>query len=148
MSSTSIIPSLYSYLASCPVLAGQKFHWTTSSEDGNETTLAYAISADQGDEQLVVYQSGTVLIRSLYRLSSTDNCTPDMAQQLSDTGLFDQLALWMSQENAKRNLPLLPDGLTPRNIRAVGATYLYSLDNNSGEYQIQFELEYYRKVVD
>ncbi len=64
----------------------------------------------RANEQLVVYQSGTVLIRSLYRLSSTDNCTPDMAQQLSDTGLFDQLALWMSQENAKRNLPLLPDG--------------------------------------
>lgn len=143
-----MIPSLYSYLASCPILADRKFHWTTSSENGNETALAYAISADQGDEQLVVYQNGTVLIRSLYRLSSTDNCTPDMAQQLSDTGLFDQLALWMSQENAKRNLPLLPDGLTPRSIGAVGATYLYSLDNNSGEYQTQFELEYYRKVVD
>ncbi len=49
MSSTSMIPSLYSYLASCPILADRKFHWTTSSENGNETALAYAISADQGE---------------------------------------------------------------------------------------------------
>lgn len=148
MSNTSIIASLYSYLASCPLLANQKFHWTTSGESGDQTELAYAISADQSNEQLAVYQNGTVRIRSLYMIDSMDNCTQDLAQQLSDAGLFDQLAQWMSQESAKRNLPLLPEGLTSRYIRAVSAAYLYQPDNNSGKYQIQFELEYYRKVVD
>ena len=148
MSSTSIIDGLYTYLDGCPLLSGRKFHIGDAAQEGGQTGVAYGIYADQADEQAAVYQGGTKRIRSQYLLSSTDDCTPDMAQQLSDAGLFDRLADWLSREDAKRVWPELPEGLTPRGIRAASAIYLYQPDSNAGKYQIQIELEYYRKVVD
>ena len=148
MSNVTIIDSLYSYLNSCPLLSDRQFHGVDTTEGSGLTELTYVISADQADEQLLLYHGGTIRVRSQYLLTSANNWEPDVAQKLSDTGLFDQLAQWMSQESAKRHLPQLPKNLTPRSIRAVSAAYLYQPDNNSGKYQIQFELEYYRKVVD
>ena len=148
MINATIIDGLYAYLDTCPLLSGRQFNYGELTGETGQAGVAYAVSADQTDEQVTAYQSGTVRCRSLFLLSSANDCAPDTVQELSDPGYFDRLAAWLGRENHKRHWPELPAGLTARNIRAVSAGYLYEPDANSGKYQIQLELEYYRKVVD
>ncbi len=148
MSNTTTVQALYDYLDTCPLLTGKAFHIGGTTDSDTQIEVPYGISDDQSIEQIAVYQNGTALNSMVFSLSSTGTCTPDLAQQLTDAGLFDRLDNWLNQENAKRCWPALPEGLTPRNIRAISAGYYYQPDNDSGNYQIQLELEYYRKVVD
>lgn len=148
MSSTTMIDALYAYLDACPQLSGRQFNAAALTGATGQAGVAWAISADQTDEQMTAYQDGAVRICGQFLLSSGDGCGPEAAQKLSDAGVFDRLAEWLGRENAKRHWPELPAGMIPRSIRAVSAGYLYEPETNSGKYQIQIELEYYRKVVD
>lgn len=145
--SNTIIEALSEYFDSCPLLTGGRFNMEELPEDVRQAGVEYSIAASPADERITNYRDGAARCRYLFAISSVNNYEPETAQNLMNTGLFDRLAEWLRREGRKRHWPNLPAGMVPRGIRAVEAGHLHQPDGSAGKYQIQCELEYYRKDV-
>lgn len=141
----TIIDALFAYFDACPLMSGGRLNIDYLPEDTSQAGVEYSIAASPADELVTRYRGGGSRCRYPFVLSSVNDYGPDAAQNLLNTGFFDQLAEWLRRENQLRHLPELPEGLIPRSIRATGAGYLYQPDINAGKYQIQCELEFYRR---
>lgn len=147
MSNQTIIDALFAYFDACPLLSGGRLNIDYLPEDTSQAGVEYSIAASPTDEQITAYRGGGSRCRYPFVLSSVNDYGPDTAQNLLNSGFFDCLAEWLRQQNKSRRFPELPEGLAPRSIRATGAGYLYRPDENAGKYQIQCELEFYRRSV-
>jgi hypothetical protein len=145
--STTIAQALFDYFDSCPLMDGNRLNVDYLPEDTGEAGVEYAIATSPGDEVVYPYKGGAARCRYSFVISSINDYGPDAAQNIENTGFSERLADWLRQQSRARNLPQLPDGITARSIRALGAGYLFQPDINAGKYQIQCELEYYRKGV-
>ena len=145
--SKTIIDALFEYFDACPLISGGRLNIDYLPEDTSQAGVESDIAASPTAERLTAYRGGGSRCRYPFVLSSVNDYGPDAAQNLLNTGFFDQMAEWLRQQDRQRNLPQLPDELTARSIRATGAGYLYQPDINAGKYQIQCELEFYRRSV-
>ncbi len=128
-------------------MTGNRLNVDYLPEDTKEAGVEYAIGTSPTDELVQAYADGGARCRYPFIISSVNDYGPDEAQNIANTGFTESLADWLRKQSRARNLPILPDGMTPRSIRALGSGYLYQPDVNAGKYQIQCELEYYRKGV-
>jgi hypothetical protein len=145
--SVTVIEALFNYFDSCPLMTGNRLNMDYLPEDTGEAGVEYALATSPGDEVIQRYHDDGARCRYPFILSSVNDYGPDAAQNIANTGFTETLAGWLRQQTRARNLPALPDGLMPRSLRALGSGYLYQPDINAGKYQIQCELEYYRKGV-
>ena len=143
--STTVIEALFAYFDSCPLMAGGRLNVDYLPEDTGEAGVEYAIGTTPTDELVYPYTNGGARCRYPFIISSINDYGPADGQNLLNSGFFEALADWLRKQTRARNLPGLPEGLLPRSIRAIGPGYLYQPDVNAGKYQIQCELEYYRK---
>lgn len=143
--SVTIIEALFDYFASCPLMTDNRLNIDYLPEDTGEAGVEYAISTSPTDELVYSYRGGSARCRYPFILSSVNDYGPDEAQNMLNSGFFEALTTWLHRQTRARNLPELPMGFAPRSIRAIGPGYLYQPDVNAGKYQIQCELEYYRK---
>lgn len=143
--SATIIEALFDYFDSCPLMTGNRLNVDYLPEDTGEAGVEYALATSPTDELVYPFVDGGARCRYPFIISSVNDFGPDAAQNIANTGFTEALADWMRKQTRLRNLPALPTGLTPRSIRALGSGYLYQPDINAGKYQIQCELEYYRK---
>jgi hypothetical protein len=114
-------------------------------EDTGEAGVEYALATSPGDEVVIPYLRGMAHCRYPFVISSVNDYGPDAAQNIANTGFSESLAEWLRQQTRAHNLPALPSNMIPRGIRALGSGYLFQPNVNAGKYQIQCELEYYRK---
>lgn len=143
--STTIIEALFDYFDNCPLMTGNRLNVDYLPEDTGEAGVEYSISIPPTDEVLQRYTDGGARCRLPFEISSVNDYGSDEAQNMLNSGFYDQLAIWLRQQSRLRRFPNLPKGFASRSIRAVGAGYLFQPDVNSGKYQIQCEIEYYRK---
>ena len=143
--STTIIEALFEYFGNCPLMTDDRLNINYLPEDTSEAGVEYAIATQPADEVVQTYQYGGARCRYPFIISSVNDYGPDVGQNIANAGFTEALANWMRAQTRLRALPELPEGLTPRSIRAVGSGYLYQPDIDAGKYQIQCELEYYRK---
>ena len=143
--STTIIEALFVYFEGCPLMADGRLNVDYLPEDTGEAGVEYALATSPTDELVYNYLDGGARCRYPVIISSVNDYGPDAVQNIANTGFTEALADWLRKQTRLRNLPALPEGLTPRSIRALGSGYLYQPDINAGKYQIQCELEYYRK---
>lgn len=143
--SAIILEALFDYFSGCPLMADGRLNIDYLPEDTGEAGVEYAISTTPTDSVMYRYRGGGARCRYPFAISSVNNYGPDEAQNLLNSGFYESLAAWLRKQMQARNLPELPAGLTPRSIQAIGPGYLYQPDVDAGKYQIQCELEYYRK---
>ena len=143
--STTIIEALFDYFDHCPLMTENRLNIDYLPEDTSAAGVEYALGAAPTDELVYPYRDGGARCRYPFIISSVNDYGPDEAQNMLNTGFFEALAAWLRMQTRARNLPLLPEGMVPRSIRAIGPGYLYQPDVNAGKYQIQCDLEYYRK---
>lgn len=141
----TIIDALYAYFADCPLMAGNRLNIDYLPADTSQAGVEYAIFAIPANEVIYPYRNGGARCRYVFAVGSILDYDPDAAQNICNSGFSEALADWLRKQTRLRSLPKLPAGLTPRSIRAIGSGYLYQPDVNAGKYQIQCELEYYRK---
>lgn len=141
----TILEALFDYFSGCPLMDGGRLNIDYLPEDTGEAGVEYAIGTTPTDEVVYNYRGGGARCRYPFTISSVNDYGPDEAQNMLNSGFYEVLADWLRQQTRTRNLPGLPAGLTPRSIRATGPGYLYQPDANAGKYQIQCDLEYYRK---
>lgn len=143
--SETIIEALFAYFENCPLMAAGRLNVDYLPEDTGEAGVEYALATSPTDELVYPYLDGGARCRYPFAISSVNDYGPDAVQNIANTGFTEALAGWLRRQTRLRNLPTLPEGLTPRSIRALGSGYLYQPDINAGKYQIQCELEYYRR---
>ena len=145
MSNATIIKALFHYFDRCPLMANGRLNVDYLPEDAKQAGIEYAIAVSPTDEIIQAYRGGGARCRYPFIISSVYDYGPDAAQNIENTGFSENLAAWMRRQSRNRNLPKLPPGMDARSLRAIGAGYLYQPEVDSGKYQIQCELEYYRK---
>ena len=142
---TTIIEALFEYFAACPLITDNRLNIDYLPEDTSQAGVEYSIGTTPANEVVRQYKDGGQLCRYVFVISSVNDYGPDTAQNMLNTGFAEKLSEWIRRQSRMRKLPDLPDGLSAQRIKALGPGYLYVPDINSGKYQIQCELEYYRK---
>ena len=142
---TTIISALFDYFSNCPLMTDNRLNVDYLPEDTKKAGIEYAIFPSPTDELIYRYTNGGARCQYQFIISSVNDYGPSKAQSIENSGFMERLAEWLRAQTRMRNLPVLPEGLTPRSIKAIGTGYLYQPDVDSGKYQIQCELEYYRK---
>lgn len=143
--STTVLEALFDYFSKCPLMIDNRLNIDFLPEDTGEAGVEYAIGTTPTDEIVYRYTNGGARCRYPFTISSVNDYGPDEAQNMLNSGFYEALAAWLHKQTRARVLPELPQGLIPRGIRATGPGYLYQPDVNAGKYQIQCDLEYYRK---
>ena len=141
----TIIEGLFQYFDECPLMTESRLNIDYLPEDTGKAGVEYGIVTSPGDDVLQNYKDGSARCRYPFIISSVNDYGPDTLQNIANTGFMEKLASWLRNQSRSRVLPELPGGMTPRNIRAIGAGFLFEPEADTGKYQIQCELEYYRK---
>lgn len=145
MMPTTIIEALFGYFEACPLMTGNRLNIDWLPEDAGKAGVEYALATSPTDEMVQPYTNGGARVRYPFIISSVNDYGPDAMRNIANTGFMESLSAWLRKQTRARNLPALPEGMAPRCVRAVGSGYLYQPDAGAGKYQIQCELEYYRK---
>jgi hypothetical protein len=141
----TIIEALFDYFDNCPLMTENRLNVDYLPEDTKTTGIEYAIGTAPTDEVITNYTNGSARCRYPFIISSVNDYGPDAMQNIANAGFTEKLAAWMRKQSRNRSLPDLPEGFTARSIRSIGAGFLFEPNADSGKYQIQCELEYYRK---
>jgi hypothetical protein len=141
----TVLDALFDYFDNSPLMSDNRLNIDYLPEDTSRKGVEYALSVSPTDETIQKYLDGGARCRHVFTISSVADDGPDVAAAISNAGFIEQLAKWMRQQTRLRILPELPEGLDPLRIKAIGAGYLYQPMIDAGKYQIQCELEYYRK---
>ena len=143
--SATILEALFDYFSGCPLMVDGRLNIDYLPEDTGAAGVEYAISTTPTEDVVYRYRDGGARCRYPFTISSVNDYGPDEARNMLNSGFFESLADWMRRQSRAMRLPELPAGLIPRSICATGPGYLYQPDVNAGKYQIQCDLEYYRK---
>jgi hypothetical protein len=141
----TIVEVLFTYFDGCPFLADNRLNIDYLPEDTKKTGVEYSIGVTPTDEILKTYKDGVAHCRFPFVISSVNDYGPDADNNLRNFEFMENLKAWIREQARGRRLPALPRGMTARSIRALGPPYLYEPDAQTAKYQIQCELQYYRK---
>lgn len=142
----SIIKALYAFFATCPLMDDRMLYVDYLPESAKPNGIEYSIDATPGVQVIPpVYIDGGANCQYTFLVRSVNNYGPDYLQSIANSGFFDRLTEWMRIQTRNSNLPQLPSNMIPRAIEAMSVAYLYGEGAQSGKYQIQCRLLYYRK---
>lgn len=146
--SRTIIDALFAYFDACPLISGGRLNIDYLPENTSQAGVEYSIAASpvrRADYSLPERRRPLpvpLCDQQCQRL--WPGCGPESFEHPAS------LTSWPNgcgKRTGSAVCPALPEGMSARSIRAVGAGYLYQPDLNAGKYQIQCELEYYRRSV-
>lgn len=138
----SIIESLAGYFLTCPLLGDGYFHVDFLGPDPAEYTLEVLPC----DPIVKRYVNGDTLRRYLFAFGSREYYSADRVQNIGNIAFYEELSDWVEERSRAGDLPDLPDGLCPEEMRTVSSGYLFDESMESARYQIQLELIYYKEA--
>lgn len=138
----SIIESLARYFLKCPLLRDGYFHVDFLGPDPVEYTLEVLPC----DPIVKRYINGDTLRRYLFAFGSREYYSADRTQNIGNVAFYEELSGWVEERSRAGDLPGLPDGLCPEEMRTVSSGYLFDESMESARYQIQLELIYYKEA--
>lgn len=139
--SESIIHSLWDYFLTCPLMGNSKINVDFLPEKGVE----YSIDTTPATEIVKQYVDGSSIRQYLFVIRSVEEYGPDVLQNLSNSGFYENLSAWLERQTRAKIFPILPDGKKPQKIEAQSTGYLFTTGPNAGKYQIQCRLQYFQE---
>ncbi|HIS50564.1 MAG TPA: hypothetical protein IAA80_08695 [Candidatus Gallacutalibacter pullistercoris] len=139
--SESIIHSLWDYFLTCPLMGNSKINVDFLPEKGVE----YSIDTTPATEIVKQYVDGSSIRQYLFVIRSVEEYGPDVLQNLSNSGFYENLSAWLERQTRAKIFPILPDGKTPQKIEAQSTGYLFTTGPDAGKYQIQCRLQYFQE---
>lgn len=140
----TIIEGIRDFLSSCPLLNDHRINVDYLPEDAG-SGAAFSISAVSGTEVLRPYMGSSAECQYLFVLRSISSFGPDMEQTIAIHSFYAGIAAWLRRQSRARQLPQMPQGMTPRVLEAITGGYLLSQASGSAIYQIECRLLYERK---
>lgn len=141
MMSQTIIRSLWDFFLTCPLMGNSKINVDFLPEKGVE----YSIDTTPATEIVKQYVDGSSIRQYLFVIRSVEEYGPDVLQNLSNSGFYEDLSAWLEEQTRAGNFPILPEGKTPQKIEAQSTGYLFTTGPDTGKYQIQCRLQYFQK---
>lgn len=138
-----IIDSIRKFIRTCPNL--QEFNGAIKVNVdylGPEST-AYSIEETPCEPMIKKYVDGSSIRQYQFIFASRESYGPDVLQNISNCGFYEDFASWIEGENIKGNLPIL-DGKECRSIECLSTGYAFQTDVDKARYQIQMRITYFQ----
>lgn len=140
--STTIIQSLQTYIATCPLLSETELAPLVNWVD--PTPNSYGIFPIPGDKQIYSYPAKGGMYEFPFALQVNASNADDLAR-LQTQGFFEQFGKWLDAQNEAENYPTLSSGETAYEIEALGQGYLLDQgDSAVSTYEVPCRLTYER----
>ncbi len=138
----SIIEALYDYFAECELINGEKIHIDYLPENA----IQYSIDVVPCNPIIKKYVDGTVKKQYLFTFGSREFYSAEAAQNLANSGFYENLAEWIENQNRSGQLPELGQFRTAQELEIVSSGYAIDSDTDNARYQIQCRLIYIEEV--
>lgn len=139
-----IIDSIRKFIRTCPYL--QEFNGAVKVNVdylGDESTM-YSIEETPCESIIKKYVDGSSIRQFEFIFCSRESYGPDVLNNISNSGFYEDFANWIEEENIKGNLPDLNDKEC-RTIECLTTGYAFQTDVDKARYQIQMRITYFQK---
>lgn len=139
-----IIDSIRKFIRSCPHL--QEFEGAIKVNVdylGDESTV-YSIDEVPCDPIIKKYVNGDSIRQYEFIFASRESYGPDVLNNISNSGFYEDFANWIEEQNIISNLPKL-ENKECRTIECLTNGYAFQTDVDKARYQIQMRITYYQK---
>ena len=145
MPAVSNIEALRTWFRTCPALSpGNRFQVDYLAENPTEYAL-YAVPSAINYRENVLGEEVPADIQTLnFIFASKESYGADVVQNLANLGFYEDVTLWILEQNAHRNFPRINDG-TVRSIVPTLTAYPAEIGSETAKYQIQIRMTYRRK---
>lgn len=148
MAAATTIEALRQWLKTCPLIAGEQEATGAAFRIAGleEEATAFSIEDSPGDPIVDTYLSGWDMAKNYLLLSRREYGETDL-QNIRSSGFFEQLADWVLQQNARRQLPDLSGcgrGRTATGVFVSSTGFIVTSEAGSCRMQMQLRLAYYQ----
>ncbi|MFV0351428.1 MAG: hypothetical protein ACK5JF_03840 [Oscillospiraceae bacterium] len=138
----SLTENLYKYFCACPLVdTANKLNFNFLGEKPTEYTI------EEVPETPVIqqYVSGSSIRQKTFYFASREEYGQDARVQIEKSGFYEQMQVWVEEQNRKRRYPCMLEGQTAKRIECLSSGYLYTSETDTARYQIQLRLTYFQK---
>ena len=139
----SIIEAVRGYLATCPLLAGEKLNVDFLPPEA----ASYSVDVVPVTPVIKQYLDGSSNRQFLFVLATRSYYGEHIRQQIDNLGFFEAFEEWLAEQNLAGILPDLGDGRTARKLEVTTSGYVFAPETDTARYQIQCKITYYQKGV-
>ena len=136
-----IIDSIRDYILTCEFLKDYKVN-----VDHLGVNMEYSINALPCNPLIKKYADGGSVKQFQFALTSKDCYDGDARTAIENSGFYERFEDWIEQQDIKGILPELSGDKAPVSITVMQKGYLYDLDTDLGQHEIQCKLEYEQEV--
>lgn len=138
---TSLIEALRAWVGTCPSLTGGLLNVDFLPEEA----ASYSVDVTPVTPVIRQYLDGSSLRQYLFTVSTRTYFGEYVRQQIDNLDFFEDLAAWFDEQNASRDWPELPAGMTAKKIEVVSSGYVFAAESETARYQMQLRLTYYQE---
>lgn len=139
----TIMEALAAYFKRFPGLAGKRLNIDCLSMDPD----CYSLDTVPTEPVVKTYISGERVMRKTFVLASRCYYADEQEQLQSNAAFFEDLELWVGNNEIFGVLPDLGAGRKPRSLTINSSAYVFVVDDNgTARYQLQMELIYLQEV--
>ncbi len=135
------IDSIRDYILTCEFLKNYKVNVDHLGVD-----MEYSVNALPCDPLVKRYVDGGGIKRFQFALTSKDFYDGDARTAIENSGFYERFEDWIEQQDAKGILPELSGDKISMSISVMQKGYLFDMDTDLGQYEIQCELQYEQEV--
>ena len=138
------IEQLRQWFRSCPALMpGNRFRVDYLAENPTEYAL-YAVPSQINYFENVLGEEIPAELQTInYIFASKESYGADVEQNLANLGFYDEVVMWIQQQNILRNFPLMNGGKIKSIVPTLTA-YPIEIGSDVARYQIQLRITYKR----
>ena len=135
---------LRNWFRGCPALAsGNRFRIDYLAENPTEYAI-YAVPSQIRYRENVLGEEVPAEIQTVnYIFASKESYGADVEQNLANLGFYDEVVLWILQQNNLRNFPAINEGKIKSIVPTLTA-YPITIGSDAARYQIQLRITYKR----
>ncbi len=110
-----------------------------------ETPLSLTIDQVPANPVIKKYVDGGSQRQVLFVFASREEYDAQTWKQIEAVNFYENLQEWFEEQNHRKNLPVLDNGLHALRFEVTSSGYLFSSDKKTARYQIQGKLIYYKE---
>ena len=140
------VEQLRNWFLTCPaILDSNRFRIDYLDKDPTEYAI-YAVPSTMTYRENVLGEEVPTDIQTLnFIFASKESYGADIQQNLANMGFYDEVILWILEQNAKRNFPAINAGYVKSIVPTLTA-YPAEIGSDAAKYQIQLRMTYKRSV--
>lgn len=137
MQAKTLIDYIRDYILTCDFLRKWKVN-----VDHLGVEMSYSINPLPCDPIVKKYVDGGTVKQFQFAFTSKESYDSDARTCIENSGFYQKFEEWMEENDRRGKLPKIGSGKVPIGISVMQKGYLYDVDTDLGQYEIQCKLEY------